>query len=195
MAKYPTYPILYDDCKTLSISDLKRWNYINPNQYKSGVIKWSSNGNETSSINIRTSTYTNNSYLELSYRLNEIPINYRVPLVSIPSNLGKGIVWFFICPSSGKRCRKLHFVDTYFYHRSAFRGCMYEKQTKSKKQTQTSKLFDKLFESEKIDNLIYSKHFKKYYNGKPTKRYLQLIAKRRQCENITDLEIKQFLFS
>jgi hypothetical protein len=119
MPKFPTFPTIYDNCKTVSISDLKRWEYLKPNQFKSGLITWSINGNKSGSISIRTNTNSENPYLELDYKCNETPINYRVQLVSIPSNLGKGVVWFFICPRTGKRCRKLHLADIYFYHRSA----------------------------------------------------------------------------
>jgi len=98
MPKHPTFPTLYDECKSISISDLKRWEYFKPNQYKSGVITWSRNGDKTGSISIAVNTHSESPYMELDYRCNKAPINYRVQLVSIPSNLGKGVVWFFICP-------------------------------------------------------------------------------------------------
>ena len=175
MPKLTTFPTLYDDCKTISISELGRWEYLTPNRYKSGVISWSRNGNKTGSISIAVNTHTSTPYLELDYSCNGTPINYRVQLVSIPSNLGKGVVWYFICPRTGKRCRKLYCADTYFYHRSAFQGCYYEKQTYSYKNRKLGQQFEKLFGIDKIYEEIYSKHFKKHYNSKPTKRYLKLL--------------------
>lgn len=127
MPKQYTFPNLYDDLKTVSISFLTKHGYLKTNQWQSGVITWSMGGNKTGSISIRVNTHSQSPYLELDYNCNEVPINYRVQLVSVPSNLGKGVVWYFICPKTNKRCRKLYLVNTYFYHRSAFNGCMYLK--------------------------------------------------------------------
>lgn len=174
MPKPHTFPILYDDLKTVSISFLTKHGYLKPNQRQSGTITWSRNGNKTGSISISVNSHES-PYIELNYTCNKTPINYRVQLTSAPSNLGKGVVWYFICPHTGKRCRKLYLVDTYFYHRSAFRGCMYDKQTQSHKNRRLGKQFERLFGMDKAFELIYSKHFKKQYNGKPTKRYLKLL--------------------
>ena len=153
MPRYPTYPTLFDECKTISILDLKRWDYLKPNQFKSGVLTWSMHGNKTGSIAIATNTKAR--YLELDYLHNKTTsINYRVHLVTIPSNLGKGVVWYFVCPRTGKRCRKLYLANTYFYHRSAFRGCFYEKQTQSHYTRNLGKQFERLFASDKVYDQI-----------------------------------------
>jgi len=195
MAKPPTFPTLYDDCKKISISDLKRWGHLNPNSYKSSTLTFSSNGNKTGSISIRVNTQPESPYLELDYNCNEAPINYRVQLVSIPSNIGKGLVWYFICPHTGKRCRKLHLADTYFYHRSAFNGCMYESQTQSKKYREMDKTLGACFKSDSLYSELYKKHFKKTYAGKPTKRYLRIIEQIRQAESVPYHEIERALMS
>ena len=182
MPKPASFPILYDDLKTVSISILGKHGYLKPNQWQTGTITWSKNGNKTGSISIRVDTYGESPYLLLDYTSDNIPINYRVQLVSIPSNLGKGIVWFFICPQTGKRCRKLYLLGGYFYHRSAYKGCMYEKQTYSHKNRKLGKQFERLFGTDEAYEQIYSKHFKKMYKGKPTKRYLRLL-KRAETEN------------
>ena len=186
MPKFPTFPTLYDELKTVSISFLKSHKYLEPGVFRGGTITWSRNGNKTGSISIATNTNIESPYLELDYRCNGNPINYRVQLVSIPSNLGKGVVWFFICPRTGKRCRKLHCADTYFYHRSAFRGCYYEKQVQSHHYRNIEKQFGFLFGNDKLYEEIYSKHFKKQYNGKPTKRYLKLLKQVEADEKNSD---------
>ncbi|MEI6489713.1 MAG: hypothetical protein WCP52_12165 [Bacteroidota bacterium] len=186
MPKPQTFPTLFDQLKTVSISFLKKHGYLKPNQWQSGTITWSRNGNKTASISIWVNIQSENSYLQLDYKFNDTPINYRVQLVSIPSNFGKGVVWFFVCPYTGKRCRKLYLADTYFYHRSAFSGCMYEKQTYSYKNRWLGKQLDKLFGCEIAYEEIYSKHFKKTYNGKPTKRYLKLLKQVKAGEGISE---------
>ena len=193
MPKPHTFPTLYDELKTVSISFLTKHGYLKPNQWQSGTITWSRNGNKTGSISIRVSTLPGNPFLELDYLCNETPINYKVCLVSAPSNLGKGVVWYFICPHTGKRCRKLYLGDTYFYHRSAFRGCMYEKQTQSKKSRYLDKTVGVYFQSDQLFEQLYKKHFKKQYAGKPTKKYLKLTKQIERAENIPIGEIERAL--
>lgn len=175
MAKFPTFPKLYDNSKTLSINFLKNHNYLIVNQIKTGSITWSANGYKTDSISITSSISPNDPYIELNYKYNDATINYKVKLISIQSNLGKGVVWYFICPKTNKRCKKLYLIDTYFYHRTAFRGCMYENQTKSKNSRNTDKLLNRYMKSEQLIEQIFEKNFKKYYAGKPTKKYLKIL--------------------
>ena len=118
MPRNSTFPTLYDELKTVSISFLTKHGYLKPNQWQGGTINWSRQGKKTGSISIRVTTEPESPYLELDYKCNEIPIKYRVQIISVPSNLGKGVVWYFICPQTGKRCRKLYFAKNYFYHRS-----------------------------------------------------------------------------
>lgn len=195
MPKPHTFPTLYDDLKTVSISFLTKHGYLKPNQWQSGTIAWSRNGNKTGSISIQVNTQPESPYLELDYKCNEAPINYRVQLVSAPSNLGKGVVWYFVCPYTGKRCRKLYLADTYFYHRSAFRGCMYEKQTQSKKSRYLDKTLGVYFQTDQLFEQLYKKHLKKQYAGKPTKKYLKLTQQIQRAESIPYHEIERALIS
>jgi hypothetical protein len=179
MPKPHTFPTLYDNLNKITITFLNRYGYLKPNQWQSGTISWTRNGNKIGSISIRVNTQPESPYLELDYKCNEAPINYIVQLVSVPSNIGKGVVWYFVCPLTGKRCRKLYLHEGYFYHRSAFRGCMYEKQTYSKLGNALGAYFA-------VDNLheqLRKKHFKKTYAGKPTKRYLKLTHQIKRAEN------------
>ena len=140
-------------------------------------MQWSRNGTKTGSIGFRVNMSTDLPYLELDYRCNDIPIKYQVRLVSISSNLGKGDVWYFICPRTGRRCRKLYLVDRYFYHRSAFKGCFYEKQTYSHNNRALYKSFESLFGTERLYEQLYGKNFKKRYRGKKTATYQKIIEK------------------
>lgn len=188
MPKYPTFPTLYDECKTVSISFLKAHGYLKPDQWKNGTITWSrgegASKRITGSISIAINTREESHYLELDYKSNDKPIKYRVQLVSIPSNIGKGVVWYFICPNTGKRCRKLYLISGYFLHRRAFKGCFYEKQTHSHKNRRLYNSLEIVFGTEKIYEQIYSKHFKSHYAGKPTKRYLKLMKQIAAAETV-----------
>ncbi|MDE3124925.1 MAG: hypothetical protein KGK14_05365 [Bacteroidota bacterium] len=192
MPKPHTFPTLYDDLKTVSISFLNKHGYLKPNQIQNGIITWSIEGNNTGSISILSNTQSESPYLELSYKYNDKLIDYRVQLVAIPSNLGKGIIWYFICPSTAKRCKKLYLINTYFYHRLAFKGCMYKKQTLSKRKRYSDKLIDSCFQQVELIEQLYKKNFKKEYAGKPTKKYLNLNRKIQIAEKILKHEIEQW---
>jgi hypothetical protein len=177
MAKTYTNPIIIDNLKTLSVSFLGKHGYLRPNLRQSGTVSWSQNGNRTDSISIKVNTQPESQYLELDYTCNNARVNYRVHLISSASNLGNGVVWFFICPKTGKRCRKLHLADTFFYHRSAVKGCFYESQVQSKGSRSLLKAFSSIFLMADIDEKVTAKHFKMAYKGKETKNFQRLMKR------------------
>jgi hypothetical protein len=195
MPKFPTFPTLYDEVLQISITKLKEWSYLNPEQIKSGTITWSRNGNPTGSISIQVNTHSEQPYIELDYKYRDEPRNYKVRLVSIPSNLGKGLIWYFLCPQTKKRCRKLYSIGGYFLHREAFKGCMYETQTQSKKYRQLDKTLGAYFKSDNLYSELYKKNFKKTYAGKPTKRYLRIMEQIQKAESIPYHEIERAMLS
>ncbi len=193
MAKFPTFPTLYNEALQIDISKLKGWGYLNPEQIKSGTLNWSRNGNPTGSISIQVNTHSEQPYIELDYKYRDEPRNYKVYLTSIPSNLGKGEIWYFICPHTKKRCRKLYLIGGYFLHREAFKGCMYETQTQSKKSRQLDKTLGAYFQTDQLYEQLYKKHFKKTYAGKPTKKYLRIMEQIQKAESIPYHEIERLM--
>jgi len=192
MPKPPSFPTTFDSTLQIHISKLKQWGYLLPEQIKSGILSWKCYGNPTGSISIIVNTENAAPFIKLNYKSNGKPRQYNIQLVSIPSNLGIGEIWYFLCPETNKRCRVLYSVDGWFLHRSAFTGCMYEKQTRSKLWRQFDKSFGWMFLIEEYYEKIYSKHFKKYYAGQPTKRYLKLLQLINQAEK-TELKSLQSL--
>lgn len=195
MAKTPTFPTLFDEVLQINISKLKEWKYLNPEQIKNVTLTWSRNGNETGSISIEINTLSEYPYVELDYKYNDEPIKYKIKLVSMSSNSGKGKIWYFLCPQTNKGCLKLYLVGGYFLHREAFKGCMYESQIQSKKYRQLDKTLGAYFKSENCYDEICSKHFKKYYNGKPTRGYLKLMRKINRAEGFSIHETEQLYLS
>ena len=173
MGRYGNYPKTVEDCKTISISRLKEWKYLTYGK-RNGSIHWSINGVQNSSINIVVEFTDFEKSIILNYKTNGKDICYKVYLESLPSNLGKGEVLYFVCPLTKKLCRKLYFENSYFLHRTAFKGIMYSKQLESKKNRNLIKVLDKVFLSDEVYKQRYKKYFKTFYNGKPTKKYLKL---------------------
>lgn len=187
MAKYPTYPTLIDELQQFRTKDLKALNYFNGLSYKGGTVNWKRGNEITASMSIKVNTLDDHPYIELDYSYKSEPLSYRLQLVSIPSNLGKGIVWYFICPNTGKRCRKLYLANGYFVSRFAFTHAMYEQQTQSHKTRNLHKVFGKPF-GEKFKQLE-KPYFKSHYAGKPTKKYYQIIKEMKQFE---EFDMKKF---
>ena len=192
MPKPYTFPTLYNEALQLSISKLKGWGYLAPGQIKSGTINWSRNGNRTGSISITANTRSEQPYIELDYKYKDEPRKYKVYLTSTRSNLNLGEIWYFLCPQTKKRCRKLYSIGGYFLHREAFNGCMYETQTQSKKYRELEKTFGAFLRTDMISDELYKKHFKRTYAGKPTKRYLRIMSKIEKAENIPAEKLREF---
>lgn len=195
MPKPHTFPTLYNEALQIHISKLKGWGYLNPEQIKSGTLNWSRNGNPTGSISIQVNTQSEQPYIELDYKYRDEPRNYKVYLTSTPSNLNRGEIWYFICPQTKKRCRKLYSIGGYFLHREAFNGCMYETQTQSKKYRQLDKALGAYFISDNLYSELYKKNFKKSYAGKPTKKYLRIMEQIQKAESIPYHEIERAMLS
>ncbi len=178
MPRISTFPTLYNNALQISITKLKEWGYLNPNQLKEGTITWSRDDVKRGSIAILVYTKGKTPFIVLKYKYGDESREYKVNFSYVPSNLGNGVVWYFLCPKTNKRCRKLYSIDGYFLHREAFSGCMYETQTQSKKWRQMEKLYGAALSLDnnydKYYELINKKYFKKTYAGKPTKRYSKL---------------------
>ena len=195
MPKPYTCPFILDEVLSLDISNLRKWNYLKEDSIMSGTITWTNSYHEITSrlpINV---VMQGNKHVNLNYKCNENSYNYNISLVTLPSNLGKGQVYYFLCPFTGKRCRKLHLIDEQFMHRSALRSALYSKQTHSKSWRFMERHYGAYFDEDKYYEELYSKHFKRYYNGKPTKRFLGLIKKINRAKRITPGEIERLLLN
>ncbi|GAA3522768.1 hypothetical protein GCM10022393_41760 [Aquimarina addita] len=194
MPKPLTLPYLFDERKNIGVSDLIKWKYLKKGSEKSGIVTWRNGYNEiTSRINIKVIFTNDEQTLKLDYKSENEIYDVTIYLVSTPSNLGKGKVWYFIYPYTGKRCRKLHLIYGKFIHRSALKSGLYTKQTYSKKWRQMEKAHGYYFDIDKYYQQLYKKHFKKYYKGKPTKRYLRLMQSIAKAESIDHRDIERLM--
>jgi hypothetical protein len=133
-------------------------------------------------------------YIELDYNFRSEPINYKIDIVTVESNLGKGSIRYFQCPKTYKRCRILYSVGGYFFHRSAFTDAMYQTQTFSKKGRFVVSLFDAIEKNQKIRFSIHDKHYRKYYAGKMTKRYKRYLLELEKGKQLDQIRIEDLFF-
>lgn len=182
MAKPNSFPILFDEVSQLKISQLKKWGYLKPNQNISGLIEWSISNRVINTIGVEVNTYSDTPIIKLSYTYKKQKKQYIINCVTQLSNLGKGQLHYFICPITGKRSKQLYLIHGVLAHRNAFKGCFYESQLRSKRYREFERIYGGEFELERLYGLLYKKHFKRYYAGKPTKRYLKLMAEINRIE-------------
>lgn len=192
MPKPATYPYLFDEALQMNVTKLKKWGYLEPGHVLSATLRWGNNENLRGSISITVNTKAQRPFIELDYKFRDEPRKYHVYLTTKPSNLGNGNIWYFICPATGKLCRKLYCLGGYFLHREAFKGYMYESQIFSKKWREMDKLYSAFF-NERIYEQIYKKHLKKTYAGKPTKKYAKLMIELAKAERISVDDIERLM--
>lgn len=175
MPKDPTYPDLFDTVKQVTIKALKQMGYFGYYSPRSGTYGWTCNGEPSGRISVTVSLP--DRYVELDYKCDGKPINYRVRLERLPKHFG-GYEWYFICPTTGKRCSKLYMIGEYFLSRHAYPSAMYSKQTESKRWRVLSAVMGTIDD----ENRLGRRYAKLYYAGKPTKWFSRWLAKQERRE-------------
>lgn len=192
MGRWATYPTTVEDLRVLNLKFISDNNYLKINSFQSGVITWKSNSGDKNSIFAHTNLSDKSGVLNLQYTIgNEKKINYQIKLISKVSNLGKGLIWFFVCPFTGLYCRKLHLINGYFQHRTANPHLMYGKQIEPK----IWRKWNKAFGAEFNDHLyfeLHKKYFKRFYNGQITKRYARIRKKLNQRDEVDLRELENY---
>lgn len=168
---------ILDDTLRLSITALKKLGFLYPYSVRSGTVRW---GDLGCSIYVTTNTDSDTPYIELNYSTRGRSMNYRLELVPKPSNLGFGTAWYFRCGVSGKLCRILYSIDGHFVHRAAYAGCVYQCQMENRGYRALARAYNPLFKADATDREMSKRYFKKYYRGKPTRRYRRILAIQRK---------------
>jgi hypothetical protein len=161
--------MIINNCHTITTTLLIKHGYLKQGIEKHGTIKWSVNGKDTISISIESHTI-NSPYILLKYKYGEEFIKYKIRIEYVSSNLGVGEVVYLICPHTNKRCRKLYRNGKYFLHRESFITPLYQSQLEAK-YLRDIVPYNKY---EKVLQELRKPYFKRWYKGKPTKRYLRI---------------------
>lgn len=181
MAKDATYPPLFGELQTIEIKTLIGWGYLTEHGWKSGTATWRMRGDITAQIDFSIHYGPDETYLQFNYSYRKQPRTYRVAMEPQASNLGKGVVWFFRCPTTGQRCRKLYLYDGWFVHRKAVPG-MYAAQTYSKRWRREKRVYDAVFDLKDTEAELYKPNAKQTYRGKATRRFTRIENKLIQME-------------
>jgi len=166
--------VILERCISLDVGKF-RFDWSMPGKILTGNSRWFHSDKETSSIGYRVHTDPAHPLLILLYSIDGQDVTQVVELAAVPSNLHRGQYWFFICPVSGRRCKKLHLIRGLFQHRTALPGVFYRQQVRAKW------LFGRYLDAyEGISEILEAAeqpYFREYYAGKPTRRTLRMLRK------------------
>lgn len=98
-------------------------------------------------------------------------------LTSLPSNLGKGSLWYFICPVTHKRCRKLYRIGHRFVSRFAAGSIRYRQQTTSVSWRPLLQSFRTINARDELREFQLDPKSRRYYRGRKTRRFESLIRR------------------
>lgn len=168
-----------ENCLTISITDLKKNGFFKKHKTVEVFNLTKING---LCLSLKVEFIINDSDKYLIFTHNsETEIDktlcYKVKLNSIPSNIGNSFVTYFVCPITGKHCRKLYSCGGRFLHRDAT-GLLYAQQAKKQPISYAFYL------SEEQRNEPNTKYFKRYYQGDFTKRYFKILLRTSHSEVI-----------
>lgn len=110
----------------------------------------------------------------LAYSVNGYPKEYDIQVISKPSNLGKGLIYYFLCPVTSNPCRILYF-DSYtgeFCSRGGFSQRLYYPiQLRGRRDRYNARYWELEKEIEELAGAGEKYSRAAYnYNGKETKR-------------------------
>ena len=174
----------------IKASDFRKSGLFNSLEIKSGKLTLTEN------LKFRFTYYPEESLIQLMYKAESEVFSYYIELVEIKSNLGKGIIYNFICPETKNRCRQLYFdySTLTFKSRNGIKGHYYSEQKKSKLDRILTKYYGN---DRKIDKLYEVERFKKYYNGKLTRRYKKVLKLEQQTiealNQYRELKLSKFI--
>nr|WP_320118035.1 hypothetical protein [uncultured Marinifilum sp.] len=183
MGRNSTGAITTKEVIRIELSYLLKNGYIQKGRHISGSMSWTNDSN----IGFE-SCYTNEElYLRLKYTNTnnqtgqKTKHDYKIDLIKIPSNLGKGDVLYFVCPATGKKCRILYkcYGSLTWKSREAYqRRIYYNTQSCSKYDYHNTRYWNINKELDRLGRTTAKSH----YRNKPTrlmKRVSSLLAKQK----------------
>jgi len=187
MGRYSTGAITTGEVKRIELSYLLRQGYIQKGCEIQGTISWTDDSN----ISFESKLTGDEAYLRLiytntnSYTGEKTNHDYKVYLTTIPSNLGKGEILYFVCPVTGKRCRILYkcYGSFIWKSRTAYRHRIYyASQQCSKYYYHNTRYWAIDKELEKC----YKRSRRSHYKGKPTRliKRVEQLEERKQYHDM-----------
>jgi hypothetical protein len=191
MGRHSTGALTTKEIKRIELSYLLKNGYIVKGKHIASSLSWTCG----SSAGFESKYFENEAYIRLNYTNTKYSTNevtkhdYKIQLVTIPSNLGKGNLLYMLCPVTNKRCRILYcaYDSTIWKSREAYKNRIYYQDQLDPKSVRPYKY---LF-TDRIMDELYSKKKKSHYRGKPT-RIMKRIEKLNQKHDLAFLDYDKF---
>lgn len=177
---YPNARSTTEGAKRIELSWLLKHNYLDG--YRGGNISWSRNGSPSGNIDLKINI-SNNPRVEFSYKIKKreeetwTAMDYSFQMEKVPCYYG-GFKWFFVCGLykdgiyCGRRARVLYEAGNYFGCRKCA-NLSYESCNESRRFRGGAW---RILSQEWRADEYYEKNVKKrFYNGKPTKKYARFL--------------------
>ena len=186
-----------EDCRSVSISFLRKHGYFDEPCCMSGTISWKNScGEETSSIGIVVSTLDGENNIRFHYTTTKrdtgekTKYDYKVQLTTTPCNFG-GVRYWFICPLSkngvycGRRVAKLYCVPGANYY-----GCRhcYNLSYESRNEPRLARLggIGYPIKAERLYEELYKQTKRWTWRGRPTRKARRLQILEQRMEGVMD---------
>ena len=179
--------VLLDKLLKISLKDLRDLNLLNSGYRSLEVIfrHGSRKDNDMPVIRISTSIEAETSQRELEFMLNGSAIVQHIQLMRVKNNLPNSLSWCFICPVTKVRCRKLHFHDIGFLHKSGIPNARYIVECLTANKRWAFKSARRIQRYHRIIENRGKKYFKARYSGKFTRTQLRVIIASREIKKLT----------
>lgn len=194
MGRWSTGAVTVNQCLQINVKNFTKG--ISKSFHSSnGTINWSTGA--SLSFAVTKNNYGLSLVLEYSktFEGEKKNINYTIQIETVPSNLGKGQVYYFVCPFTFKRCRIIYmgYGSQYFKSRKAYRHRLYYP---SQLSSHLDSYNNRYWSLESTLEKLYTKHPKRHYKGKIThaqKRIRDLQNKRHYYDQMRWTTLPKFI--
>ncbi len=168
--------IAYEDLPAISVYDLAKLGAFQPDARVQCTHPFTLAGNFGAQVSI--AVYTNHAqpFITITGMFNGQNRSVNINLISRPFNLNKGVLWHFICPSTGIHCRKLFYYEGSFLHRKAIPGT-YSKNNYTVATRNAVTNYNNILVLASLAKKATAPYFRPVYAGKPTKTYKKIVNK------------------
>lgn len=181
--------MLHYQCKRIELSYILKSGIIQQGRTLQTTLNWT----DKSSITIKAKYDDYEKYLQLEYTHTDYEqkkqnLSYKISLMALPSNLGRGNVLFMICPISGRLCRKLFMAygSPYFKSIKAYNARIYYTGQLSSKLNRANDKYWHFYSHIESTN---KQRNQSHYKGIKTKRQ---IKHEQLCKKLEQLDIERW---
>ena len=181
MPRESRHPVILNELLTIKASSIMSKAKDGPSM----ILRWYSRGEQVAGMRCLVEQKDGETLVHFMYHSNVGPEHIQIHISTTPSNLGIGLIPFFVCPITGQRSRKLYLIGGKLASRHAIKGALYDCKIWSKKYRELNKTFGKAFQLDGLYDKLHAPYFKQTYRGKATSTYNRLVDQINKIESLS----------